>query len=835
MHSTDANGEERVKFVIAEHPDSDNAQRELDLSALLGALGYSPDEFMSLSHDGSGRFATRVLRVAHVGKAMADMPDSANVYFGVNPVTGPARENRGRGTERDVTRLAAFVADLDVKPGACADTATASAIIDELSSILGTRPSAITYSGGGLHPYWPVSDGDVTDIAEMKGLLARWGRLVKAVAKAHGANADSVFDLPRVLRAPGTYNNKRETPVPVRTVADTGGPLTLAEVDERLNEVGAYEADDDRVSAGDVLVNDPETWEYAEDTCTYVRKWLDGVPEDGPNEGGGRHQWLLSQSVRLACALRYGCMAEEDYQRAQELLEKRLTQLRGETGETVPRWEVPSAWRYGIDRAASKADADVAAELHDHKHLWPAPDNPYLVAKRIVSMTKRAGRPLCYHSSLWYAWAGTHYQRLTVDDFHDQLYEVLGDAKYLGANAVELSWKPNTSKLNEAIKAARGLVKLPEDATAPCWLDGRQEQLIPCRNGLLRLSDRAVLAHTPEHFHTMCLPFDYDGGAKCQRWMRFLDEVFPGDPQSHLALQQWFGYVLSGRVDLEQMLCVMGLTRSGKGTITHVLERLLGPGNFTGLPADHFQSNRFAYHALVGKSLATFTDARITFGRKLVEAILNITGRDTVPIEAKYKDAVPTKLPTRLMFMSNEIPVFPDDTGAIRGRLVPLYMPMSFDGRGSNPKPDKGLKDYLVANELPGILNWALDGLDDLQARGDKFLVPESAMKYMRTIEDSGSPIKQFLDECCVFGTDDIGEPYWVYKDELYQAWRMWCGNNGHEPGSKIMLSRKLIASMPVVAPGVEFNHEGKRGPRKSQSPAYIGLKLRPTLVKARL
>jgi len=36
----------------------------------------------------------------------------------------------------------------------------------------------------------------------------RWDRLVKAVAERLGTKADSVFDLPRMLRVPGSYNCK---------------------------------------------------------------------------------------------------------------------------------------------------------------------------------------------------------------------------------------------------------------------------------------------------------------------------------------------------------------------------------------------------------------------------------------------------------------------------------------------------------------------------------------------------------------------------------------------------------------------------------------------------
>lgn len=78
-------------------------------------------------------------------------------------------------------------------------------------------------------------------------LLRRWGRLVKAAAKKLGAKVDSVFNLDRILRAPGTYNCKAATnghgSIPVVCYADSGVPLTLAEVGQRLDRAGTGEQD----------------------------------------------------------------------------------------------------------------------------------------------------------------------------------------------------------------------------------------------------------------------------------------------------------------------------------------------------------------------------------------------------------------------------------------------------------------------------------------------------------------------------------------------------------------------------------------------------------------
>jgi putative DNA primase/helicase len=64
------------------------------------------------------------------------------------------------------------------------------------------------------------------------------------------------------------------------------------------------------------------------------------------------------------------------------------------------------------------------------------------------------------------------------------------------------------------------------------------------------------------------------------------------------------------------------------------------------------------------------------------------------------------------MFLTNELPRFSDSSGALAGRFVILRMTESFYG-----KEDTGLTQRLLA-ELPGILNWAIEGWHRLRERG---------------------------------------------------------------------------------------------------------------------
>jgi hypothetical protein len=191
--------------IISEHDTVDFNTLPLD------ALGFSDGEFVSIGYESpNSPWTTVVLPPGDAVRCISQLPTDANCFFGVNPVTGPARTNSGRGNEANVTRLAGLPVDLDVKPGACPSLDVADAIIAEVGIILGTRPSITVDSGTGRHAYWPASDGHITDgdITVARALVRRFGRLVAVVAGKHDVRVDAVFDLPRMMRVPGTFNCK---------------------------------------------------------------------------------------------------------------------------------------------------------------------------------------------------------------------------------------------------------------------------------------------------------------------------------------------------------------------------------------------------------------------------------------------------------------------------------------------------------------------------------------------------------------------------------------------------------------------------------------------------
>lgn len=462
---------------------------------------------------------------------------------------------------------------------------------------------------------------------------------------------------------------------------------------------------------------------------------------------------------------------------------------------------------YGLDEFVDVEDGDLEdGDLHlhnvDQRAVYPSPGAPLDVARKLFAgyRTDTGLRTLLSWRGGWQRWDRTHWAELDMAKLRAEIYDVLGEVDYMRpirekgvvVDYERTPWDPNKRKIADVIEAMAAVGHLSGNVDSPAWIEGTDNrtpaaQMIACTNGILDLSTRTLVAHTPALFNTVSVPFDYQPDApQPAAWLEFLASVWPGDDTSILLLQEFFGYVLSGRTDMQKLLLLIGPTRSGKGTIARLLADLIGRGNVAGPTLASLGTN-FGLAPLLGKPLAIIADARLgnTPGHTVVERLLSITGEDMLTVDRKFREPWSGRVPTRLMILSNELPRFRDASAAIANRMVILQMNNSFLGR-----EDRTL-DRRLAEERTGILNWSLEGLDRLTRTG-RFTVPASSDDAARLMMDLASPVAAFVRECCVREPDAM-----VPRDSLYDAWRRWAEDNGHHAGAKSSFGRDLRAVVP--------------------------------------
>ncbi|MET8133710.1 phage/plasmid primase, P4 family [Streptomyces sp. NPDC005251] len=451
----------------------------------------------------------------------------------------------------------------------------------------------------------------------------------------------------------------------------------------------------------------------------------------------------------------------------------------------------------------------------------PPPSHPMAVGRRLLPDWQTEDGQLVYRRwrASWMCWNGACWREIDEAQIRKAMYERLEYALYIGLSKKgepePHPWAPTKPKISNLLDALGSITLLPTDLDAPAWLDGAGASergdgpIVACENGLLRIRDRALLPHSPGFFNLVSVPFTYDPTAVAPTWEHFLAQLWPNDPDAIHAVQEWFGYVLSGRTDQQKILLMVGPTRSGKGTIARVLKELVGKENLAGPTLAGLGTN-FGLSTLVGKPLAVISDARLSGNdnSQVVERLLTISGEDTIDVDRKYRAVWTGKLPTRLMILSNELPQFGDSSGVIAKRFVLLNMTVSWLG-----KEDPTLMDKLVA-EMPGILNWALEGLARLQRTG-RITEPKSSREAVTTMQDTASPTSAFVRERCTTGPTCS-----VPVDTLWTIWREWAEDNGVRPGTKQVFGRNLLSVIP------QLNRTRPRDAYGQQVAIYSGITL---------
>lgn len=462
--------------------------------------------------------------------------------------------------------------------------------------------------------------------------------------------------------------------------------------------------------------------------------------------------------------------------------------------------------------------------------IMPSPAQPLDVARILLDeLTEDGHLQLRRWRSGWWEYQGPHWVEAENEGIRKWLYlrmehaSFMAPAKKDGDEPTEKPWAPDKGKVDKLVDAMVAPTLLNHKLDAPSWVSTGKSatNYVPCINGLVDVTTRKLRTATADYFGSTCIPIVYDPDAgPATEWMRFLRILWPptedgSEADEVQALAQWFGYILSGRLDLQKALLLVGPPRSGKGTIARILTALLGQENVAAPTLAGLCTN-FGLQPLLSKTLAVVGDARLQPNghEDVVARILSITGKDSITVDRKNREAWSGTIPARMMVLSNELPRFVDASGAIASRFVILSMQESFLG-----KEDIGLEDRLLT-ELPAILNWALDGLAQLNQRG-RITEPVASEEAVQMLADLVSPIKAFLREVCVVDAAQA-----VPFSRVYAEYKEWCEENGRGAKNTAGLSSDLRTALPQIKTDYRPKVDGRPGPRHvrglSLSPEWV-------------
>lgn len=317
--------------------------------------------------------------------------------------------------------------------------------------------------------------------------------------------------------------------------------------------------------------------------------------------------------------------------------------------------------------------------------------------------------------------------------------------------------------------------EINQERMIPCFLDGRAggENWVVARNcnvDIMALAagtpaDKATEPHSPALFNLTLLEYDFDPAADCPIFKKYLAETFQDDADRE-TLQMMFGLCLTYDTSFEVFFILYGPPKTGKTTTTYILEKLLGSGACAALDVNEL-TEKHSKGDLAEKKVNIIGELPPTLGRAErgpITALLkkSASGQET-KVEHKNKDPEYKKTTARIVACANVIPNFGDKTGAIHRRMI--VIPFTKVVANEDPR----LKEKLAA-ELPGILNWALEGWAKLRGKyGGKFPRLGGGAEIVASEQEDADPLGIWLRdnfEPCAGECNLVGQ--YVYDEYKY-------------------------------------------------------------------
>lgn len=347
----------------------------------------------------------------------------------------------------------------------------------------------------------------------------------------------------------------------------------------------------------------------------------------------------------------------------------------------------------------------------------PAGQPDYIgLARRFIDGREKAGQRVLFGRGVWYVYNGRNYD--AQEDFASMAMTEIQEQFEAGN---DFNIKPTTGALSNVVANVKPLCAfdIPDMETAGNWRierrkDGRwagkfDPDTIAARNCLLRISSDGVERQslTPDFFALGTLGTDYQPDAQCPVFMKFLNEIMP-DADTRRALQVALGYSLGWRRDAQLIFFFLGDGANGKSTMIRIFQEVLGAGQYS-TAAWYEMDGRFTKQDFVAKrvNISEETEVDREDIQRIVGEMKHISGGGVLRCDRKNQSAFDARAVSQLILVGNSTPIFPDESDAMRRRLRVI----PFGVKIPPEKIDPLLAEKIMADELPGVLNWLLDGL----------------------------------------------------------------------------------------------------------------------------
>lgn len=396
------------------------------------------------------------------------------------------------------------------------------------------------------------------------------------------------------------------------------------------------------------------------------------------------------------------------------------------------------------------------------------------------------------HGGAWYLFDGKIWNDMSSDFARAFLARVLGIEEF--SNTV----------VAEAYTTVERTIMVNEP-----WTEFTRA--IAFQNGTLYLTDDGDIffsgAHDPADRLRSLVPCHYDPQSACPRWLDFVTWALPDTSRASL-LQEAFGYTLIPGQPFQSFFMFTGSGSNGKSVALAVLQAMHKDSFETVALAN--LGARFSLGTIGRKRLAIDTEAENVTnavsgeGNSSTAILKSWTGGDPVKLEAKKVQGWSETINAKYFMSCNKKPRFVDPTKGVWRRLKLL----KFESSISERQEDRQLGSKLITSELPGIVNWAIQGLRRLYQQNGFTMsdVLRSDLTEYQIDSDSVALFMQDFMRIAVGGSATA----WFDIRPFHKAYKDRCLESGNSPVSETEFRQRLeMLSVPVGRPG---EHETVNG-----------------------
>ena len=280
--------------------------------------------------------------------------------------------------------------------------------------------------------------------------------------------------------------------------------------------------------------------------------------------------------------------------------------------------------------------------------------------------------------------------------------------------------------------------------------------VINVENGELWIGDNGIVKlrpHQPESGLTHCLPITYDPNAKCPRYDQALLEVF-GQAADRDGLIRHFnefvGYAIQPSRDIACFWLLIGPGANGKTSLLNTLQKLVGQDAVMNDSMKRFLRDRFNTAYLQNKLL--FIDDDLAENLVMDDGLLKkISEQKQISARRAYGRH-------KVSFTCRALPVMAGNsypfTGDISRGMSRRAQVIPFKKTFSELEQDPTLFPGIWNDEMPGVLNRALEGIKRLRQRGGQFDPPVDCQQAEADFFAHANPLVAFIEAQCIKNPD---------------------------------------------------------------------------------